>query len=139
MKTYTHTLTIRIHDVDAAGIVFFAQYLYLFHDVYEAFLADIGHSIPKAISEGNYIIPIKSVSADYHRPMFHGETISGELYLSDLRGSAFTTVTKLIGADQIVRATITTTHVCVATQTMKPTALPNELRTALAEYLHENG
>lgn len=136
MKTYTHTLTIRIHDVDAAGIVFFAQYLYLFHDVYESFLADIGHSIPKAIQDGDYIIPIKNVSADFHRPMFHGETITGALYLSDLRGSSFTTVTELIGADKVVRATITTTHVCVATQTMKPTALPDALRAALAEYLH---
>ena len=137
MKTYKHTLTIRIHDVDAAGIVFFAQYLFLFHDIYESFLADIGHSIPRAISEGNYIIPIKNVSADYHRPMYHGEIITGELYLSDLRGSSFTTVTELIGADNVRRATITTTHVCVATKTMKPTALPDALRAALAKYLHE--
>jgi len=138
VKTYTHTFPIRIHDVDAAGIVFFAQYLYLFHDVYESFLADIGHSIPKAINEGNYIIPIKNVSADYHRPMFHGETITGELVLSELRGSSFTTLTRLIGADQVVRATITTTHVCVATRIMKPTPLPDDLRDALAEYVHRS-
>jgi len=136
MKTYTHTFPIRIHDVDAAGIVFFAQYLYLFHDVYESFLADIGHSIHKAINEGNYIIPIKNVHADYHRPMFHGETITGELSLTGLRGSSFTTRTKLIGADKVVRATITTTHVCVATETMKPTALPDDIRNALADYVH---
>ena len=138
MKTYTHTLTIRIHDVDAAGIVFFAQYLFLFHDVYESFLAGIGHSIPKAINEGNYIIPIKKVAAEYHRPMYHGETITGELWLSELRGSSFTTVTKFIGADQVVRATITTIHVCVGTGTMKPIALPGDLRTALADYLSAN-
>ena len=136
MKTYTHTVPIRIHDVDAAGIVFFAQYLFLFHDVYESFLADIGHSIPKAITEGNYIIPIKRCEADYHRPMFHGETITGELWLSELRGSSFTTVTRLIGPDQANRATITTTHVCVGTSTMKPIALPEDLRAALAEYVH---
>lgn len=134
MKIFTHTFPIRIHDVDAAGIVFFAQYLYLFHDVYESFLAGIGHGIHKAINEGNYIIPIKNVAADYHRPMYHGEIITGELYLSDLRGSSFTTVTKLIGADKVVRATITTTHVCVAAKIMKPTALPDALREALAEY-----
>jgi 1,4-dihydroxy-2-naphthoyl-CoA hydrolase len=138
MKTYTHTFPIRIHDVDAAGIVFFARYLSLFHDVFESFLAAIGHSISKAISEGNYIIPIKNVAADYHRPMYHGETITGELCLSDLRGSSFTTVTKLIGADKVVRATITTTHVCVAVSTMKPTALPGALRAALADYLHHS-
>ena len=136
MKTYIRTFPIRIHDVDAAGIVFFAQYLFLFHDVYEAFLADMGHSISRAIAEGNYIIPIKRCEADYHRPMLHGETITGELWLSELRGSSFTTVTRLIGADQVVRATITTTHVCVGTSSMKPTALPDDLRTSLSDYLH---
>jgi 1,4-dihydroxy-2-naphthoyl-CoA hydrolase len=135
MKTYTHAFPIRIHDVDAAGIVFFARYLSLFHDVFESFLAGIGHSISTAINEGNYIIPIKRCEAEYHRPMFHGETITGKLSLSELRGSSFTTVTRLIGPDQVNRATITATHVCVATKTMKPTALPDSLRAALADYV----
>ena len=136
MKTYTHTFPIRIHDVDAAGIVFFARYLYLFHDVYESFLTDIGHHISKAITDGNYIIPIKNCQAEYHRPMRHGETITGELFLSELRRTAFTTDCQLVGTDKVVRATITSTHVCVNTSTMKPTALPENFRAALAEYLH---
>jgi 1,4-dihydroxy-2-naphthoyl-CoA hydrolase len=136
MKTYTRTFPIRIHDVDAAGIVFFARYLYLSHDVYEAFLEDIGHSIPKAIAEGEYIIPIKSCEAEYYRPMLHGETITAELFLTELRGSSFTIETRLIGPDKVLRATITTRHVCVGTAAMKPIALPDTLRAALVEYLH---
>jgi len=135
MKTYTRTFPILIHHVDAAGIVFFANYFILAHDVYEAFLADIGHGIAKAIDEGEYIIPIAHSEGDYHRPMRHGEQITAHLVVTELRSASFTVRTKLIGTDQVMRATITTRHVCVSSATMKPMALPATLRTALVEYL----
>jgi len=136
MKTYSRTFPIRIHDVDAAGIVFFATYFVLGHDVYEQFLADIGHSIPDAIDAGEYIIPIAKSECQYHKPMRHGEQMTGELRLTDIRGTSFVVEIKLIGSDKIHRATITTRHVCVGTQTMKPMPLPDSLRAALSEYLH---
>ena len=135
MKTYTRTFPILIHHVDAAGIVFFANYFILAHDVYESFLAAIGHSIPKAIAEGEYIIPIAHCEGDYHRPIRHGEQITAHLTVIELRSASFTIRTDLTGPDQVVRATITTRHVCVSSATMKPMALPAALHDALAEYL----
>lgn len=136
MKTYTHEFTIRIHDVDAAGIVFFAQYLVFWHDAYEAFLADIGHSIHATIAAGEYIIPIKRCEADYHRPMRHGETIRAHLRLAELRGSSFVVTADFVGTDDVRRATITTRHVCVDTKSMEPVPVPEGLRAALEPYCH---
>jgi len=135
MKTYSRTFPILIHHVDAAGIVFFANYFILAHDVYEAFLAEIGHGIPKAIDDGEYIIPIAHCEGDYRRPMRHGEQITANLAVTELRSASFTIRTDLVGPDQVVRATITTRHVCVSSATMKPMALPTALHKALAEYL----
>jgi 1,4-dihydroxy-2-naphthoyl-CoA hydrolase len=135
MKTYSYTTAIRLHDVDAAGIVFFAQHLYLAHDVYEAFLNHIGHSIHGAIAEGNHIIPIKTCEVEFHRPMCHGEEITGELILTELRGSSFVTQIRFIGPENEPRSTIVMRHVCVKTATMKPMPLPEPLRAALSEYL----
>jgi YbgC/YbaW family acyl-CoA thioester hydrolase len=135
MKPYTRTFSILIHHVDAAGIVFFANYFILAHDVYEAFLSDIGHGIPKAIDDGEYIIPIAHCEGTYHRPMRHGEAITAYLHLTELRSASFTIETGLVGADGILRATITTRHVCVNFATMRPMALPAALHAALAEYL----
>lgn len=135
MKTFTRTFPILIHHVDAAGIVFFANYFILAHDVYEAFLSDIGHGIPKAIDDGEYIIPIAHCEGTYHRPMRHGEQITAHLVVTELRPASFTIETGLVGADGILRATITTRHVCVNSTTMKPMALPTALHAALAEYL----
>jgi YbgC/YbaW family acyl-CoA thioester hydrolase len=136
MKTYTRTFPILIHHVDAAGIVFFANYFVFTHDAYEAFLSDIGHGIAKAIEDRAYIIPIAHCEGTYHRPMRHGEVITAHLHLTELRSASFTVETRLTGADNILRATIITQHVCVNSATMKPMALPAALRSALAEYLH---
>jgi len=135
MKTYTRTFPILIHQVDAAGIVFFANYFVLFHDVYEAFLTDIGHAISKAIDEREYIIPIAHCEGDYRRPMRHGEIITAQLHLTELRSASFSVETQLTGPDGILRAIIKTRHVCVSSATMKPMALPAALHAALAEYL----
>src|SRR3972149_2539277 len=124
MKTYTRTFPILIHHVDAAGIVFFANYFIMAHDVYESLLADIGHGIPRAIDDGEYIIPIAHSEGDYFRPMRHGEQITARLAVTELRSASFTIRTDLVGPDQAVRATITTRHVCVSSATMKPMALP---------------
>ena len=135
MTTYTRTFPILIHHVDAAGIVFFANYFILAHDTYEHFLQDIGHGIPKAIDDGEYIIPIAHSEADYFRPMRHGEMITARLTLTELRQASFTVKMDLVGPDDIKRATITTRHVCVSTATMKPMAIPPDMHAALAGYV----
>jgi 1,4-dihydroxy-2-naphthoyl-CoA hydrolase len=137
MTVYNQTFPIHIHDVDAAGIVFFGKYFTLAHNVYEQFLADIGHSIPDAIDAGEYIIPIAHSECDYHRPIRHGETMTGRLRLTGMRGTSFVVQITLTGADHVKRATVTTRHVCVNTQTMKPMALPDSLRAALKPYCDE--
>lgn len=138
MTTYTRDFPIRIHDVDAAGIVFFAKYFTLAHNVYEQFLADIGHSIPAAIEQGDYIIPIAHSECHYRAPMRHGDEITGELRLKEIRGTSFVVETTLVGKDGVHRATVTTRHVCVGTKTMKPIPMPDSLRDALTKYLIES-
>ncbi len=135
MKTYTQTFPVRIHDVDAAGIVFFARYFFLAHDVYESFLEHLGHGIAQTIARHDYIIPIAHSECDYHRPMRHGEQITAHLVVTESRAASFTIETELVGADGVLRATITTRHVCVNSATMKPMALPTGLHAALAKYL----
>ena len=134
MKIYSADFPIRIHDVDAAGIVFFAKYFTLAHNVYEQFLADIGHSIPKAIDDGVYIIPIAHSECRYLSPMRHGDQITAELRLKEIRGTSFIVEVTLAGANGVHRATVTTRHVCVSTHTMKPIPLPESLRSALQPF-----
>lgn len=133
-KRWIETFPIRIHDVDAAGIVFFARYFVLMHDVYESFLAGIGHSISGAIAAGRIIIPVVESHCRYRRPMRHGETITATLVVRDLKHSSYTVVCEFAGPAGDLRAVLTVRHVCVDAAAMKPVALPPDLHAALAEY-----
>ena len=135
MRTFEHTVPIRLHDVDAAGIVFFARYFVLMHDAYELFLESLGYPMGPAIERGRYLIPIAEAHCRYHEPTRHGESITARLTIARLGRTSYTLKTPLIGSDGRPRATITTRHVCVDARTMRPAELPQPLSDALREYL----
>lgn len=133
-RTWTQPFPIRIHDVDAAGIVFFANYFILAHDVYESFLAGIGHSISAAIEGKDVLIPVVESHCRFRRPMRHGETITARLTIAGLKPGSYTVRTEFVGPDDVTRAVVTVRHVCVDPATMKPVPLPESMRRSLEEY-----
>jgi acyl-CoA thioesterase FadM len=164
-ETYEYTFTVRLHDIDGAGIVFFARILERAHDAYEALLDALGHSIAGYIVEGKYIIPIGSVEADYKRPLRQGEVIRARVSLMEMTGSSYRVRIRLVGPQsngsqsygprsdgsrsdgpggdgsaggpprEDLRAEIRLRCVAVLRATMRPTAVPPDLRQALATFL----
>ena len=49
MQTYNYHFTTTIHDIDAAGVLFFAHLYRHAHDAYEAFMSNIGFSLDEII------------------------------------------------------------------------------------------
>ncbi|MDZ4806363.1 MAG: thioesterase family protein [Candidatus Eisenbacteria bacterium] len=126
---------IRIHDVDAAGIVFFARYYVLMHDVYESFLESIGFSISSVIQDGEILIPVVESHCRYRRPMRHGEVITGEIVLTELKSTSYIVRCRLLGPDGDLRAVLTVRHVSVSQETMKPVPIPDAIRAALTFHV----
>lgn len=135
MTPYEYAFTVRLHDIDGAGIVFFARIQQLAHDAYEEFLASLGHSIAGYIEEGRYIIPIGSVEADYRRPLRQGERIRVRVSLMEMTGSSYRVRLVLLGPGDDLRAEVRMRCVAVLRATMRPTAIPPDLRQALATFL----
>ncbi|MEE8405217.1 MAG: hypothetical protein V3S17_07475 [candidate division Zixibacteria bacterium] len=40
---YLHKLTAQVHDTDAAGVIYFANFYRMAHSTYEAFMESIGY------------------------------------------------------------------------------------------------
>ena len=135
-KRWRHDFPVRIHDVDAAGIVFFARYYVLMHDVYESFLDAIGFSISSVIAQGEVIIPVVESHCRYRRPLRHGETITGDLVLTELKPTSYLVRCRFLGPESDLRAELTVRHVAVSQATMKPVAIPEAIRAALLPYVH---
>ena len=73
---HTYQRTIRLADTDAAGIVFFANYLVLCHEAYESALSAAGLPVQEFITSGDVIVPIAKSSVDYLRPLQCGDEVS---------------------------------------------------------------
>ena len=73
---FKYTTKIRLHDTDAAGIIFFANQLKIVHDAYEDLLEKFGWSFEKMLKGTNYFLPIVNAESDYKTPVFVGDKIT---------------------------------------------------------------
>lgn len=101
-EVFSHPLTVRFQDVDAAGIVFFARITAWFHDAYFSFLASRGLDLPAAIASGPYLAPMKHVEADFFRPVRFGDTLVAQVVRQHAEGSELTVGFRLLLGDEVV-------------------------------------
>ena len=134
---FSYHRTIHFADTDAAGVVFFANYLALCHEAYEESLAATGINIARFFSDHGIIIPIARSTADYLRPMMCGEKIRVAITPVVLSENSFAldcTIAKL-GPPEKIAARIRTEHVCIASATRTRIAFP----AALADWIKAAG
>ena len=72
---FRHPLQVRLHAIDAAGVMFFAHLFRYAHDAYEAYMARIGLPLPEVIQRRHWLLPLVHAEADYRAPMRHGERL----------------------------------------------------------------
>lgn len=72
---FAYQRTIHFPDTDAAGVVFFANYLAMCHEAYEEALAAAGLKVAEFFSAHDVVVPIAKSSAEYLRPLRVGDRI----------------------------------------------------------------
>lgn len=127
-----YAFVVRLHDVDAAGIMFFARLFVHAHDAYEDFMASQGMELKKLIGAGTRL-PLVHASADYLVPLRHGEQATVALEVEKLGRTSFTVAYALRCGDEL-RARLQTVHVYLADQGDVPSPLPEEIRQRLRPY-----
>lgn len=126
---HTYQRTIRMADTDAAGIVYFANYLSLCHEAYEASLADAGINMQDFFGGTDLIVPISKSTAEYLRPLQCGEQISIAIESKPVSENSFTidyTITRLTPPAKVA-ARVQTTHVCTSRSQKTRAPLPANL------------
>lgn len=123
---HSYAFEVRLHDVDHAGVMFFARLFVHAHDAYEAFMASIGLGLG-ALIESGVRLPIVHASADYLLPLRHDEKIAITLTVAQLGQTSFTLEYEFrCGAE--LRARLRTVHVFFDAQSGAPASLPEEMR-----------
>jgi 1,4-dihydroxy-2-naphthoyl-CoA hydrolase len=130
---FLYTVTVRLHDVDAAGIVFFGHYFRYAHDAYEAFMAEIGFPITEMIQK-KWMLPLVHSEADFKQPARQGERITIELRPVRIGKSSFTIGYMFKIKDREI-AKLTTTHVSLGRSGKGAERIPSPLESELCRYL----
>lgn len=130
---FSYRRTVRFADTDAAGVVFFPNYLAICHEAYEEALAEAGVALQSFFAETGIVIPIAKSTADYLRPLRAGDKLRIDLTAERLSANSFALSFELfrLGPPEKLAARVRTEH--VATSPAKRERVP--LPPALAAWL----
>ncbi|PWB55872.1 MAG: acyl-CoA thioesterase [Nitrosomonadales bacterium] len=128
----SYAFEVRLHDVDHAGVMFFARLFVHAHDAYEAFMARQGMDLCAMIRAGERL-PVVHASADYFQPLRHGEEITVDLEVETLGESSFTLAYSFY-ANAGLLAKAHTVHVYLDPHVNAAAPLPPSLRQLLQPH-----
>src|SRR4051812_42368556 len=115
---FIYKTQIRLHDTDAAGILFFANQFKIIHDAYEQLLEKFGCSFNQMLTGSQYFLPIVHAESDYKTPLFVGDKITVVVKVGHIGESSFSfeyTLTR----DKTLVGTAKTVHVTIDHKTRK--------------------
>ena len=129
---FRYPVIIKLHETDAAGLLFFSQQFKLVHDAYEALLEKWGFGFAVLIREKDYFLPIVHAESDYKHPLFVGDRVNIDVTVADVGTTSFTFTYKLTLNDGTLVGTAQTVHVTMDKKTQTKIPLPSDLRRAVA-------
>jgi 1,4-dihydroxy-2-naphthoyl-CoA hydrolase len=134
---FTYKTQIRLHDTDAAGIIFFANQFKIIHDAYELLLEKFGFSFPAMFKGGKYFLPIVHAESDYKARLGVGEKIEISIRVGHIGETSFSFEYAIHRGKTLV-GTAKTVHVTINQKKGTKIALPDSLRKALIKYSKKN-
>ena len=128
---YTYRTAVKLHDTDAAGVLFFANYFRLAHEAYEAWMSAVGFDFFHLIHEADYLVLIVRAECDFRRPLRVGDGVTVRMTASGIGRSSFTLAYTVVDDDDRVVAQGATVHACVGKPGLNSVPLPAGLKTEL--------
>jgi 1,4-dihydroxy-2-naphthoyl-CoA hydrolase len=126
---FTYARTVHFADTDAAGVVFFANYLAICHEAYEESLSASGIELKTFFSESGIVVPIGKSEAEYLRPISCGDKLEVSVLAKALSENSYEIrfeITRL-GPSPKCAARVRTEHVCIDSKTRARKTLPGPL------------
>jgi len=123
---------VRFHEIDAAGIVFFARVVDYVHDNYCEYLESVGHGLPAVLKAAEWAAPIGHVEVDYFEPLHFGDRLELVIAKAHIDGSRLALAHQICkSASGKVACVAQTVHVFVSRADLRPTSIPEALRREL--------
>ncbi|HEY1792937.1 MAG TPA: thioesterase family protein [Opitutaceae bacterium] len=123
---FRHTRTAHFADTDAAGVVFFANYLAICHEGYEESLLAEGIDLKGFFADTGVVIPIARTEAEYLRPISCGDRVEVSVAPKALGSDSFEIRYEMtrLGTPAKLAARVRTEHVCIDSKSRARRPLP---------------
>jgi 1,4-dihydroxy-2-naphthoyl-CoA hydrolase len=128
---YCWNYQVQLRDTDAAGVVYFANFLTICHAAYEAALSAAGIDLRLLVSGSDVVLPIIHASGDFKQPLYCGDRVQVFLTPSQINESEFQVDYRLCLVDGKVAGTVLTKHVAIGVIDRKRISLPDKFQTWL--------
>ena len=123
---YRSDYQVQLRDTDAAGVVYFANFLTICHGAYEDSLLVAGINLRLLVSGAEVALPIVHASGDFKKPLYCGDLVQILLIPTHISESEFQINYRLCLADNgQVAATVLTKHVAIRVVDRQRTTLPS--------------
>ena len=130
---FVHEHTVRFHETDRAGIIYFSRVFEYCHIAFEEMLHAIFGSVDTLFRDGTWGMPLVDAHTRYLKPMLLDDRLRIELRVARLGKGSVRFAYRVLGPDGTLRAETELTHATVDLQAFKPIAVPAELRAGLAK------
>ena len=124
---FVHPVTVRLHHTDAAGVIFCSRLLELAHEAYEALLDKVGLGVGRLLADGEVLLPVVAVEAEFAKPIRVGDRLQVELRLSRRGDHSYQVAYCFRDPFGQVKARAATRHVALAAAGSEPVQLPSPL------------
>lgn len=126
---FSYARTVRFADTDAAGVVYFANYLAFCHEAYEESLAAAGIDLNAFFRDTGLVVPISRSEADYLRPLRPGDKLRIDLAPAQISENSFAIRYEIhkLGPPVKLAARLRTEHVATSPARRERAPLPPAL------------
>ncbi len=132
-----HRHEVRLQDVDAAGVVFFARHLEFAHDAMIRLLAAAGWPVPEKLAGGAPMAPLRHAEGDFLAPPRFGDALLVRAVAAHLRETEIAVGFRLEReGDGAPVSLVQLVHVFVEPTTFRRVPVPPPVAAWLREEAH---
>lgn len=136
MKEFQLPLRVYIEDTDAGGIVYYVNYLKFMERGRTELMRRLGYDKPAILNDGKLLV-VHSAQINYRRPARLDDQLLATASFGKLARSSVVFQQRILRAGEVMcEGEIKVA--CVDGDTMKPTAIPEHMRHAIAVYSGDN-
>jgi acyl-CoA thioester hydrolase len=130
MKPFVWPIRVYYEDTDAGGVVFYANYLAFMERARTEWLRALGFEQPEMAAKDGVLFVVSEVNIKYLKPSRFNDSLQVTVEAVNVGGSRIRFLQQVLrGDEEIARAEVAV--VCVSTESLRPSRMPDVMRTKI--------